>query len=133
MEETFHYYDVSPEISEEIAVWPGDIKFQRNLSLDFKTGGNLLLSAIHTTVHLGAHADAPNHYHPQGQGIGARKLESYFGLCQVITVSLPPHSRIQPAHLGNVKFLAKRVLFKTRSFPNPNRWNSDFVALSPEL
>jgi arylformamidase len=25
------------------------------------------------------------------------------------------------------------VLFKTRSFPNPDRWTSDFASLSPEL
>ncbi len=28
---------------------------------------------------------------------------------------------------------ARRVLFRTNSFPNPEQWNGDFVALSPEL
>ena len=33
-----------------------------------------MLSSITTTVHLGAHADAPNHYHADGCGIGERDL-----------------------------------------------------------
>lgn len=28
---------------------------------------------------------------------------------------------------------APRILFKTNSFPNPNQWNNDFNALTPEL
>jgi arylformamidase len=29
--------------------------------------------------------------------------------------------------------MAERILFKTNSFPDPNSWNSDFVALSSDL
>jgi arylformamidase len=33
----------------------------------------------------------------------------------------------------SVPITAPRVLFYTGSFPDPNQWNSDFAALSPEL
>jgi arylformamidase len=129
----WNYFDISPEISEDLAVWPGDVTYQRKISVDFKTGGNLLLSSIQSTVHLGAHADAPNHYDPHGQGIQERKLRPYLGPCQVITVDLPHGSRITPSDLKHVKISKERILFKTSSFPNPQDWNTDFNALSPEL
>ena len=128
-----HIIDISPEISESLAVWPGDEKYQRLVRVDFKQGGNLLLSSIQTTLHLGSHVDAPNHYSPSGEGIGERKLDYYLGSCQVITVFKARGLRILPEDLGGAKILARRVLIKTLSFPDPKRWNSDFNALSPEL
>ncbi|MBT3583392.1 MAG: hypothetical protein HN509_00685, partial [Halobacteriovoraceae bacterium] len=91
------------------------------------------LSTIETTVHLGAHTDAPNHYHRDGEGIATRDLKYYFGNCQVMEVSLAPGERITPAALGKKEINAKRVLFKTNSFPDPDSWNSDFNSLSLEL
>lgn len=125
--------DISPEISERTAVFPGDTPFSRKIALDFKTGQNFLLSSIQTTVHLGAHTDAPNHYHAQGMAMHERALEPYYGPCQVITVSLPRGERIPVSVLESVSVQAPRVLFRTDSFPDPCAWNGDFNSLSPEL
>jgi arylformamidase len=127
------YFDISPEISPKTAVFPGDTPFSRTVCLDFKKGDHLLLSSIAGSVHLGAHADAPNHYHAGGRGIDSRSLEYYLGDCELVDVSVPRGSRVRPEHLAGRKIKAPRVLFRTRSFPNPERWNSDFCSLSPEL
>lgn len=87
MDKDFKYFDISPSLSEKTAVWPGDREFKRHVTLDFKNGNNLVLSSISTTVHLGAHTDAPNHYHPNGDGIASRSLYYYYGPCQVIEIS----------------------------------------------
>ena len=92
----------------------------------------LLLSSIRTTLHLGAHADAPNHYNPQGEDIASRKLNYYLGPCQVIKVEIPPGERIQPSHIQE-SITATRVLFRTDSFPSPSHFNKDFNSLSKEL
>lgn len=123
-------WDITPVITSQLAVFPGDVAFQRNVSLDFPAD-HLALSSITTTLHLGAHADSSSHYHASGKGIDQRPLERYLGACQVIEVKLPRSARILPEHIGEVK--APRVLFKTSSFPDPNRWNGDFNSLSPEL
>ena len=125
-------FDISPEISSEIAVFPGDTLFSRSELMSTKNGEHLTLSSINTTVHLGAHTDAPNHYHKDGCDIASRDLEFFLGDCQVIEVNLPRNSRIKPEHLSE-EITAPRVLFKTNSFPNPNHWNNDFNALSSEL
>ncbi len=126
-------FDISPMLSERTAVFPGDTPLSRRVALDFRSGHNLVLSAIEGTVHLGAHCDAPNHYHPNGESIETRSLRRYLGPCQVMTVHLPRGERILPKHLEGRSVDAPRVLFHTGSFPDPDHWNSDFNALSPEL
>ena len=125
-------YDISPLISEDLAVFPGDVKFSRNVSMDFDKD-HLTLSSFETTLHLGAHTDAPNHYDPAGMGMSDRSLEYYFGKCQVIQVDCARGARIQIEDLKGKSISSKRILFRTDSFPNPNNWNNDFVSLSSEL
>jgi arylformamidase len=127
------YFDITPLISEKLAVYPGDIAYSRNVALAFEKGDHLLLSSITATLHLGAHADAANHYHAEGAGIEQRPLSPYLGTCQVIRVDIGPGKRIEPRHLGTTEITAQRVLFYTGSFPDPQTWNADFCSLSPEL
>ena len=124
--------DISPPISARLAVWPGDVGYERTVNLAIDRGSNIDLSSIRTTVHLGAHADAPSHYLAGGQGIAERPLERYYGDCQVIEVRIPRGERIRPQHLGG-PLLAPRVLFRTGSYPDPTDFTTDFNSLSPEL
>lgn len=124
--------DISPRIAYTLAVWPGDVPFRREVALDMQTGANLTLSAIHTTLHLGAHADAPCHYQKGGVGIAERSLDFYYGPCQVIDVPAQRGARILPQHLRD-DVTAPRVLLRTNTFPEPETFNDDFASLSPEL
>ena len=126
------YIDISPLISSKTAVFPGDTPFSREVALDFDRGDNLRLSHIVSSVHIGAHADAPSHYHPGGHSIENRGLHFYLGTAQVVEVSCPGGARVVPEHFSHSKIEAPRILFKTRSFPNPDHWNGDFNSLSPE-
>lgn len=131
MNMTGQYIDISPVLRRGIAVFPGDTAFERTVNMSFQEGQHLDLSDVRTTLHVGAHTDAPSHYHREGKSIEERDLSFYLGACQVIEVEGKP-SRIKPENL-KVKILAPRVLFKTNSFPDPDQWNEDFSALSPEL
>ena len=125
-------FDISPELSEETAVFPGDTALSRRMEKDCKKGDSYTLSSIKCSVHIGAHADAPCHYEADGEGIGSRSLEYYLGDCQVIEIpSL--HGRILPEHLDGKEIASSRILFKTGSFPDPCRWRDEFNSLSAEL
>ena len=129
-------FDISPLVSVRTAVFPGDVPFRRKVSLDFQTGSHLLLSSIESTLHLGAHADAPNHYHPQGIGIDQVAIRPYLGRCQVLSVNVEPGKRIGVADLPEkekTRIAAERFLIKTGSFSNSEIWSSEFNSLSPEL
>lgn len=125
-------YDLTPVISERLAVFPGDVGYARDVSLDFEKGHHLLLSSFRTTFHLGAHADSSSHYHARGEGVDRRPLSAYAGRAQVVRVDVTRGERIGIRHL-RAEIQAPRVLFYTGTFPDPTRWNSDFASLSPEL
>ena len=124
--------DISPLVQEDIAVFPGDVTFSRNESLSFEKGHNLRLSSMNTTLHLGAHTDAPSHYHRDGITMEQRNLNFYLGPCQVIETNCPQGERIKPEHLLQ-EIDSARILLKTNSFPDANHWNGDFNSLSKEL
>lgn len=124
--------DITAALSPRLAVWPGDVGFSREILLRLEDGGAANCSAMTTTLHAGTHADAPGHILPGGQAMDAVDLAPYLGPCEVIEVALPPGERILPRHLaGPVR--APRVLFRTNSYPDPERFCGSFNALSPEL
>lgn len=125
-------YDITPTVSPKLAVFPGDTPYENSYLMSFAKGHHLSLSKIQSTVHLGAHADAPSHYHAKGVSIEARDLNLYLGKTQVVSVKEQRGRRIGVKDL-NTDIQAPRVLFKTNSFPDPNHWNNDFMALSVEL
>lgn len=127
-------YDITPPVSPRLAVWPGDTPPTREVLCDRRRGDNITLSTLRATVHLGAHADAPSHYGKDAPAIHERALDYYLGPCQVIRLTPPRGMRITPAALApRTAIRAERVLFATGTFPDPEQFNTDFAALSPEL
>ncbi len=125
-------YDITPPITPNLAVWPGDTTPSREVLLDMKRGDNLTLSTLRATVHLGAHADGPNHYGSDAPAIDARRLDFYLGPCQVMQVNVARGARIEPKQIS-ASVTTPRVLFATGTYPDPTNWNDDFAALSPQL
>ncbi len=123
-------YDISPPITEALAVWPGDTPPHREVLLDLARGDAVTLSTLHATVHLGAHADGPNHFGLGAPGIDGRSLEDYLGPCQVVRVKAEPGCRIGPAAL-RTPILAPRVLLHTGTFPDPQRFRRPGRAADP--
>jgi arylformamidase len=125
-------YDISPPLRSAISVWPGDTPLTREVLADMHDGANLTLSTLHGTVHLGAHTDSPGHTDRDGGDIASQPLEAYLGRCRVVTVDVEQGGRIMPSHV-TAPVAEPRVLFRTGTFPDPDRWNTDFAGLSPEL
>ncbi len=125
-------YDISPAITPNLPVWPGDTPPSREVLLDMIRGDNITLSTLRATVHLGAHADGPNHYGKNAPAIHERSLDYYLGPCQVLRVNVARSTRIIPAMLPR-ELMMPRVLFATGTYPDPQNWNADFAALSVEL
>jgi arylformamidase len=125
-------YDISPPITPDLKVWPGDTPPSREVLLDIKNGANITLSTLKATVHLGAHADGPSHYGVNAPSIDQRSLDYYIGSCQVMWADVPRGVRIERRHLRR-DVRSKRVLLATGTFPDHTSFNDDFAALSPAL
>jgi arylformamidase len=68
-------------------------------------------------------------------GIDRMPLDHYIGPCRVVRTITPcAGRRVMPADVEGLDAIAEpRVLIRTGSFPDPERWNADFAALSVEL
>ncbi len=125
-------YDISPPVDAGIPVWPGDTPFACELSWRMAAGDSVNVSAVTTTPHLGAHADAPFHTEPGGRRIGELPLEPFLGPCRVVAV--PPVPLIEPEHVAEVDLAdPPRLLVKTGSVRDRGRFPEEFSALSPRL
>jgi arylformamidase len=125
--------DISPLIDPAIRVWPGDTPYVRTINADMHDGANLTLSDIRTSLHVGAHADAPSHYVTDGEDIASRRLDLYIGRCVVLQVDVGFGERVFPAHVRGKNLIAPRVLLRTGTFPDPHKWNEDFAYLTPDV
>jgi arylformamidase len=127
--------DITPPVSPSLGVWPGDTPCSREVLCDLRKGDSITLSTLRATVHLGAHADAPSHYDAHARSIEAQPLDRYLGPCTVIDAPVARSTRVKPSDLRTpvASIRTPRVLLRTGTFPDPNRWNNDFAALAPEL
>ena len=124
--------DISPPLTEDTAVFPGDVPLRRNVKLDIFRGDAITLSSLQTTVHVGAHIDGPNHHAPSESGVEAWPLERCIGPCHVFGVDVERGHLVLPKHLASQSIKHARVLVRTGTYPDPTNYNTDFAALHPD-
>jgi arylformamidase len=90
------------------------------------------VSRITLSPHVGAHADAPLHYAPDGASIGEVDLDPYLGPCRVIhAIGCGP--LVQWRHLEHAASeLPARVLVRTYERMPVDRWDAQLTAYAPE-
>jgi arylformamidase len=130
--------DISPALTPDIAVWPGDTPLSREVLCTIEGGASVTLSTLRATVHLGAHADGVNHYGGGDAGIDAFPLERYLGACHVVRARAERRAggmRVGAADLDCdlAAIRQQRVLIHTGTFPDFTNWNTDFAGLDPAL
>jgi len=69
-------WDISPLVSHEIPVWPGDTRFETHTTWQIADGCPVKVSRMTMSTHTGAHCDAPSHYDAQGAAIDAVALDA---------------------------------------------------------
>ena len=123
-------WDISPTISADLPVWPGDTPFAANPTWEIADGCPVHVSRMTMTTHLGAHTDAPSHYDPAGAAIDAVGLAPYLGLCRVIHCI--DAKLVDVTHLaGKLDGTPPRVLLRTYQAAPQNAWDAAFPAISP--
>lgn len=125
-------WDISPAIHTASPVFPGDTPYSQQWCATIGPGCPVNVSAIHLSPHVGAHADAPLHYDPQGASIGAMNLEPFLGRCRVIhAIHCGPLIHWQHIEHAITPDLPPRVLVRT--YQNaPSSWDADLAAYAPE-
>lgn len=124
--------DLSPTLSSALPVWPGDRPFERLKSAQMADGADVDLSAISTSLHIGAHVDAPAHVLAGAPTLDQLPLDLFTGPCEVFQLKPPSRARLWPEQLPHGP-RAPRVLFGTGSWPDRSVFTEEFAALSVEM
>jgi len=123
-------FDISPLISPQTPVWPGDQPFRAETTWQLTDSCPVKVSCITLSTHTGAHCDAPSHYAVDGKSIDAVSLHPYIGCCRVIDCI--GVTMIEPRHVAHaLAELPPRVLLRTYA-QAPAGWDSAFGAISPD-
>lgn len=125
-------WDISPPIAPGSPVFPGDTPYHQEWAAQIGPGCPVNVSSMTLSPHVGAHADAPLHYDPEGAAIGAVPLEPYLGLCRVIhAIGKGPLVRWEDiAHALDT--LPPRVLVRTYGRMPVDRWDPQLAAFTPD-
>ncbi len=125
--------DISRPISPETAVWPGDTPFSLAWVLRRDRGDSVNLAALTISPHTGTHADAPLHVCDGASAIDRVDLAAYVGPARVVAVAPGPDALVHPAALGGLTLAdPPRLLLKTGTVPDAERFPRRFAALAPE-
>lgn len=106
-------WDISPPVHAGAPVFPGDTPYAQQWAARIGPGCPVNVSALSLSPHVGAHADAPLHYDPEGAPIGELPLDAFIGPCRVIH-AIGKGPLVQPHHLAHaLQDLPPRVLVRT--------------------
>ena len=125
-------WDISPCVNAHSLVFPGDTPYQQRWSATLSADCPVNVSVLTLSPHVGAHADAPLHYDPQGAAVGSLDLTPYLGPCRVIHCigCHPLVTWSDIAHATNK--LPERVLVRTYQRMPQDRWDPDLAAFAPQ-
>ncbi len=124
-------WDISPPVDARSPVFPGDTPYSQTWAAQIAPGCPVNVSAITLSPHVGAHADAPLHYDPQGAAVGALDLSPFIGPCRVIH-ALQARTLVQAKHLQHALHdLPARVLVRTRQQFPLLQFDAQLTALAP--
>ena len=126
------FYDLSPPIGPQLAVWPGDTPVSREVLLDLDRGDPITLSTLRATVHLGSHVDGPNHYGRGAPGVDDWPIDRFIGPCRVVRVVAKPGTLIGPEQVPE-PIGAPRIILATGTDPDSGVFREDFAAIDPSL
>ena len=124
-------WDISPPVDASSPVFPGDTPYTQQWAATLTDACPVNVSAITLSPHVGAHADAPLHYDPQGVAVGALDLLPFLGRCRVIH-ALDAGRLITIDHLQHaLNDVPERLLVRTyRQFPHQH-FDTQLTAFDP--
>jgi arylformamidase len=124
-------WDISPPVAPGTPVFPGDTPYSQEWSAEIAPGCPVNVSRMTLSPHVGAHADAPLHYDPNGATVGSLDLSPYIGACRVIH-AIGKGPLVEWTHIEHAsRDLPPRVLVRTYERMPVDRWDPQLAAYAP--
>lgn len=130
------FIDITPPVSAETPVFPGDTTFSAERSWAISADCPVNVSRIVMSTHTGAHADAPLHYHPTGQSVDALDPAPFIGPCVVVSLidqgAKISRDALEKALIETGVDIQARVLIRTYD-RQPDIWDDNFTAVGADV
>ena len=124
-------WDISPPVAQDSPVFPGDTQYRQEWVATIAPGCPVNVSSLTMTPHIGAHADAPLHYDPEGASIGAVDLAPYLGPCRVVH-AIGKGPLVEWRDIAHAMHDApSRVLVRTYARAPVKTWDAQLAAFAP--
>ncbi len=138
--EKYRIIDISQPVSSKTACFPGDVPFQKTITVSYENSQVMNLTSFTMSPHVGSHADAPVHI--QGNlaedpgTIGNMALSPFIGTAYVLDIA-PIAQEIQLSHiqqkLSQLPSCPKRLLFRTTQHIRYNVFEAQYAYFSASL
>lgn len=126
-------WDISPPVDERSPVFPGDAAYAQRWNFRLGEACPVNVATVSLSPHVGAHADAPLHYHPSGESIGSLDLHPFIGPCRVIHAIGCDTGRVRWDDLAHAcEDLPPRVLVRTYLQQSQMQFDMDLPAFAAE-
>jgi arylformamidase len=129
-------YDISLTITEDLPTWPGDPEIKLEKISQIKEGEMANLTHISTSVHVGTHVDAPDHFLGNGETVEKIPLDLLVGPALVVEIATNQNISADDLRSAGITGKDQRLLLKTG---NSKIWaeglrefQEDFIALDAE-
>ena len=125
-------WDISPPVHAGAPVFPGDTPYRQQWAATIGPDCPVNVSEITLSPHVGAHADAPLHYAPDGASIGDCDLTPFLGPCRVVhAIACGP--LVEWAHIAHAidTTLPPRLLVRTYARAPVDHWDPQLAAYAP--
>lgn len=131
------FIDISLNISENMAVWSGQIQPRMVRESRIEEGASSNVSNLTMSVHTGTHVDAPVHFLPGEHGVEKLSLESLIGPV-FVAIADDEVDEITPDVLKKMQIppYCERLLIRTRNSryweKGSQEFQTDFVGITAE-
>jgi len=127
------WIDATLPLTAELAPWPGEDAFHREILRSIGDGAAYNLSRLSMSAHTGTHMDAPLHFLKDGAAIDAIAPDLLIGAAYVLDLSKKTAHIDVPDLEGRVPEGTLRLLVRTRNsaFLGDGVFHKDFIAFTP--
>lgn len=117
------WIDISVPLRNGMVYWPGDLPFNITRVADMNVNGTEYnLSTISTSVHIGTHMDAPQHFVNHGATMESMPLDATLGPARVIEIHHASQVTAEELESHNLRE-GERILLKTSN--SARQWKTD--------
>ncbi len=134
-------YDITLELTRELASWQGDSEFDFCLTWKRSEGASVNVGRLTMSTHQGTHADAPSHFLDNGKTIDRLDLDPFLGRALLFDVSYVNHrvastdsAVIRVDDLRRIEsILAPRLLLRTGAWIDYTSFPESVLTLAADV